>query len=223
MPRMVAPPYANQKLLTQVDIVRKRRAQRANQSIQREKLRSVAPIATTTSSLANTGASMIGTSPRKMSEFNQFSHTPVQKRQGSMQIEQSDLNSFRKSLEPANGRGSLVETGNAPYERQKKSGSVIEQNAYSTVGQYGAGNDSKLLSKWNMKFSNYFGSKEAMAETMNRGASFLVAPHNLSFDKRSINATSGNHAKVVDGLESILQKHKIEEEKKTKGLSEELA
>lgn len=57
---------------------------------------------------------------------------------------------------------------------------------------------------------------------MNRGASFLVAPHNLSFNKRSIQACDSNHAKVVDGLESILQKHKIEEEKKTKGLSDEL-
>ena len=60
-------------------------------------------------------------------------------------------------------------------------------------------------------------------ETLNRGASFLVAPHNISFDKHSKKVCESNHSKVVEGLESILKKHKLLEEQKMKGLSEELA
>ena len=33
MPRMIAPPYSNQKLMNQIDAVKKRRAQRANHQI----------------------------------------------------------------------------------------------------------------------------------------------------------------------------------------------
>lgn len=105
--------------------------------------------------------------------------------------------------------------------RSKKSGSVINTTHYSTLGQHGAA-QSKILSKWNMKFANSFGSKEITTETMNRGASFLVAPHNLSFNKRSIQASDSNHQNVLAGLESILHKHQVAEEKKMKGLSEEL-
>ena len=79
------------------------------------------------------------------------------------------------------------------------------------------------MSKWNVSFTNSFGSKEANAETLNRGASFLVAPHNMSFSKHTKNVAEANHTRVVEGLESILHKHKLLEEQKTKGLSEELA
>ena len=105
--------------------------------------------------------------------------------------------------------------------RTKKSSSIANGTQYTTLGQHGQG-QTKILSKWNMKFANSFGSKELTTETMNRGASFLVAPHNLSFNKRSIQASDGNHQNVIAGLESILYKHQIEEEKKMKGLSEEL-
>ena len=63
------------------------------------------------------------------------------------------------------------------------------------------------MSKWNVSFTNSFGSKEVNMETLNRGASFLVAPHNIQFNKRSMKVSEVNHQKVVDGLEQILYKH----------------
>ena len=58
---------------------------------------------------------------------------------------------------------------------------------------------------------------------MNRGASFLVAPQNLTFDKRAIQASESNTASVIKNLESILQSHKDAEEKRLQGVSEEIA
>ena len=99
---------------------------------------------------------------------------------------------------------------------------MIDGAMYSTISHHG-GNGSKIMSKWNVSFANSFGSKEANMETLNRGASFLVAPHNISFNKHSKQVAEANHSRVVEGLESILHKHKLLEEEKTKGLSEELA
>ena len=62
MPRMIAPPYSNSKLQTHIDGVRKQRAQRANNSIQRERMNS---------SLTNTGESIITQigSPTRINEL----------------------------------------------------------------------------------------------------------------------------------------------------------
>ena len=70
------------------------------------------------------------------------------------------------------------------------------------------------MSKWNIQFANGFGSKAQQKETLNRGASFLVAPHNLTYDKRAIKASEANTSSVIQNLESILQNHKDAEEKK---------
>ena len=73
---MVAPPYVNTKLLTQMDIVRKRRAQKANMAIQRERANSSLP-----PSLINTGASITQASPMQAKNFRTPSEmTPVAKR-----------------------------------------------------------------------------------------------------------------------------------------------
>lgn len=137
-------------------------------------------MATVASSLGNTGASII-VSPRKMSDFKMMNNTPAQKRNGgSMLIEGNDPSSFRNSLEPTDTRGNSY----ADNLRQKKGGSVIDGAMYSTISHHG-GNGSKIMSKWNVSFANSFGSKEANMETLNRGASFLVAPHNVSFNKHT--------------------------------------
>ena len=60
MPRMLAPPYTNQTYISKMDAVKKRRSQRANQSIIRDKFSSSLPPA---KNLATTGAS-IAASPR---------------------------------------------------------------------------------------------------------------------------------------------------------------
>ena len=88
---------------------------------------------------------------------------------------------------------------------------MIDGAMYSTISHHG-GNGSKIMSKWNVSFANSFGPKEANMETLNRGASFLVAPHNISFNKHSKQVAEANHSKVVEGLESILHKHKLLEE-----------
>lgn len=98
MPRMIAPPYSNQKLVTQVDAVRKRRARVANQSIQRERLNASLP-----QSLANAGGSIMSlSSPRRTSDFKvaQISNTPGQKREeSSMKMDATAMSSFRNSLD----------------------------------------------------------------------------------------------------------------------------
>ena len=42
---------------------------------------------------------------------------------------------------------------------------------------------------------------------MNRGASFLVAPQNLTYDKRAMQASKANTEKVIRDLEQILRTH----------------
>ena len=58
---------------------------------------------------------------------------------------------------------------------------------------------------------------------MNKGASFLVAPHNMSYNKHAVKASDKNHQHVINDLENILNRHKAIEEKQMKGLSEEMA
>ena len=97
-----------------------------------------------------------------------------------MLLEGNDVSSFRNSLEPTDtGRNSYA----ASDLRHKKGGSMIDGAMYSTIAHGGTG--SKIMSKWNVSFANSFGSKEANMETLNKGASFLVAPHNLSFSKHT--------------------------------------
>ena len=74
MPRMIVPPYQNKQLGLQVDAVKKRRAQMANTSILRERMKagSVPPISATVASISAT--------PKKA-----FQLTPLQRRNGSVQ------------------------------------------------------------------------------------------------------------------------------------------
>lgn len=58
---------------------------------------------------------------------------------------------------------------------------------------------------------------------MNRGASYFVQPHSLSFNKYAMKANKSNHLRVMSDLENILEKHAAQEAKKLKGLSEEMA
>ena len=58
---------------------------------------------------------------------------------------------------------------------------------------------------------------------MNKGASFLVAPHNLTFNKRAIAASSKNHENVLSSIEHILAKHNAKEAKAMQGMTEEMA
>ena len=64
----------------------------------------------------------------------------------------------------------------------------------------------RILAKWNNQFVSNFSSREASIEMMNKGTSFLVAPHNVTYDKRSINATERNHSRVQTTLEDFLDK-----------------
>ena len=66
----------------------------------------------------------------------------------------------------------------------------------------------RVLSKWNNQFVNNFSSREASIEMMNKGTSFLVAPHNVSYDKKTINATERNNSRVQTTLEDFLGKFK---------------
>ena len=55
-----------------------------------------------------------------------------------------------------------------------------------------------------MKYASSFASKEMRKEALNKGTSFIVAPHNKQFDKKAIIATENNHKKVIEDIESIL-------------------
>ena len=57
---------------------------------------------------------------------------------------------------------------------------------------------------------------------LNKGASFLVAPHNLTFNKRAVQASSSNHENVLNSIETILAKHNSKEEKAMRGMTEEM-
>ena len=67
----------------------------------------------------------------------------------------------------------------------------------------------KIISKWNASFISKFDSKkrDSTHGPMNRGATFLVAPQNLSFNKRAIKANEQNHVRVMDSIQSIISKH----------------
>ena len=80
-----------------------------------------------------------------------------------------------------------------------------------------------MMTKWNAKFVTGFATKEATAETMNKGLSHLVAPHNLSFNKRAIQSNNKNHSSVIGSIQAILGRHQIKEDKKLKGMSPEMA
>ena len=81
-----------------------------------------------------------------------------------------------------------------------------------------------IVSKWNTKYGTGFATKDASSrEMMNRGASFLVAPHNLTFNKRAIEASQQNHNNVLSSIEQILGKHNAKEAKAMKGMTEEMA
>ena len=50
-----------------------------------------------------------------------------------------------------------------------------------------------------------------------------MAPHNLSFNKHAVSTSNKNHSQVIGNLETILSRHRAIEDKKMKGLSEEMA
>ena len=70
-----------------------------------------------------------------------------------------------------------------------------------------ARNTSRILSKWNQKFAQSLDSEEAYRDTLNSGASFLVAPHNLRFDKQVQTATNKIRDGVKDSIQYIMGKH----------------
>ena len=47
----------------------------------------------------------------------------------------------------------------------------------------------------------------------------MVAPQNLSFNKRAIKANEQNHIRVMDSVQSILSKHDEKEARRLRGLS----
>lgn len=57
---------------------------------------------------------------------------------------------------------------------------------------------------------------------MNKGASYLVAPHNLTFNNRAMNVTHGNHSRVVSDIKAIIDRHNAAEAQKLAGLSPEI-
>ena len=96
---------------------------------------------------------------------------------------------------------------------------------YSTTGPSSQNpmNDTMMNTKWNSRFVTSFATKEATAETMNKGISYLVAPHNLSFNKRAIQTNGSNHTSVIGSIQEILDRHNVKESKKLKGMSPEMA
>ena len=70
-------------------------------------------------------------------------------------------------------------------------------------------------------FINKFDStkRDATHGPMNRGATFLVAPQNLTFNKRAIRANEQNHVKVMDSIQGIISKYDEKEAKRLRGLS----
>ena len=69
------------------------------------------------------------------------------------------------------------------------------------------------MSKWNKAMTNTVGGKDVQSQVLNKGASFLVAPHNMSFNKHAIKATEENHVKVIGDLNQIISKYQEEEAK----------
>ena len=84
-----------------------------------------------------------------------------------------------------------------------------------------------FVNKWNTKYGSGFATKEASVDgpnqMLNKGTSFLVAPHNLSFNKRAMEASKSNHTKVLGSIEKILAKHNAKEAKAMRGMTEEMA
>ena len=65
-------------------------------------------------------------------------------------------------------------------------------------------------------------SEEAYRDTLNSGASFLVAPHNLRFEKRVQKATNKIRDGVKDSIQYIMGKHDKAEAKRLYGLPPEI-
>ena len=57
---------------------------------------------------------------------------------------------------------------------------------------------------------------------LNKGASFLVSPANMSYETKAAKVAGANHSKVMQGLERMMKMHEDEELKKMKGLSDEM-
>ena len=51
-----------------------------------------------------------------------------------------------------------------------------------------------------MNLAESLASKKARLQTMNKGASFLVQPHNLVYNKHAINAIETNHKRALGDL-----------------------
>ena len=78
-----------------------------------------------------------------------------------------------------------------------------------------------LLSKWNRKFVKDQAVHKNTKKVLNRGLSYLVAPHNLTFDKKSIKVYETNKTKVIGDCDKIIKKYDDMIEHKLKGMSSE--
>ena len=70
-----------------------------------------------------------------------------------------------------------------------------------------------------MSSTNY---SDTVEQPLNRGTSYLVAPHNVTFNKKGMDASNANHIKVVNSLQGILDKHDAKESRAVKGMSPEM-
>ena len=53
---------------------------------------------------------------------------------------------------------------------------------------------------------------------LNECVSYLVAPHNMTFDKKTIGVYGNNKAKVIDDCDKIIKKYDEKWSKKMKGM-----
>ena len=96
----------------------------------------------------------------------------------------------------------------------------INPAMYNTVHGTPSGLRSSFVSKWNTKYTDdYRESNRRPSDILNRGASFLVAPSNLTYNMRAKRASESNHVRVVDQLQGIISKHEAKEAKKTRGMT----
>ena len=70
------------------------------------------------------------------------------------------------------------------------------------------------MTKWNKHYAenlqkkkDELAGKTAQEALLNKGATFLVSPANMSYETKASKVSGINHSKVIRGLEKMLQKH----------------
>jgi len=137
----------------------------------------------------------------------------------------SGLNTGQVSPMSSSLKGSRVPSPAKFLRKRDKDGKKLRYGAssasngpfYNTMET-----NSKMMSKWNTNLADSLASKKEKLQKMNRGASFFVQPHSLSFNKYAMKANQSNHTRVVSDLHNILERHEAQEAKKLKGLSDEM-